>query len=215
MDDARGVERVAVPPGVRRTELSATAEKTCSSPAAGLRASAPVAHRAGAACLSVELDDDDLGRSQGGGAQLGAGAPAWAGGLPLVPVEVNAVRSNPAPARAWGELFIRTGGTRVTPSSEALRHRWPLVASSVLTDAQWARIEPLLPDRTPRRRRKMAWSPEGDRHDRLEVPDWISVDRSACGVQLVERRLQPSVELGDRRDLGASFHHPAGPGGRR
>ncbi|MFF9870174.1 hypothetical protein ACF1G0_33155 [Streptomyces sp. NPDC013953] len=28
---------------------------------------------------------------------------------------VNAVRSNPAPARAWGELFSRTGVTRVTP----------------------------------------------------------------------------------------------------
>lgn len=32
-----------------------------------------------------------------------------------------------------------------------MRRRWPLVELSVLTDAQWVRIEPLLPDRTPRR----------------------------------------------------------------
>ncbi|MYX88115.1 transposase [Streptomyces sp. SID4915] len=30
----------------------------------------------------------------------------------------------------------------------------------------------------------------------------------------MERRLQPSAELGDRRDLGATVYHLAGPGGR-
>lgn len=34
---------------------------------------------------------------------------------------VNAVRSNPAPARAWGELFIRTGVTRVTADADSVR----------------------------------------------------------------------------------------------
>ncbi|WP_353963887.1 transposase [Streptomyces sp. NBC_00233] len=37
------------------------------------------------------------------------------------------------------------------PGSEALRRRGPVVVSGVLTDSQWARIEPPLPDRTPRR----------------------------------------------------------------
>ncbi|MFE7268847.1 hypothetical protein ACFU9B_44255 [Streptomyces sp. NPDC057592] len=53
--------------------------------------------------------------------------PRWVAGLHQVLVSprgqvacrfsqsiVNAVRSNPAPARAWGELFSRTGVTRVT-----------------------------------------------------------------------------------------------------
>lgn len=41
------------------------------------------------------------------------------------------------------------------------------------------------------------------------------MDGSACVVRLVERRLQPSAELSDRRDLGATVYHLAGPGGRR
>lgn len=52
-------------------------------PAAGLRAGAVVAHRAGAACLLVELDDDGLGAAQGGGAPPGAGVSAWAGACRL------------------------------------------------------------------------------------------------------------------------------------
>ncbi|MFI8100326.1 transposase [Streptomyces sp. NPDC086023] len=50
--------------------------------------------------------------------------------------------------------------------SEALRHARPLVVLSVLTDAQWARIEPLLPDRTPRR--------GGRRRDHRQVIDAIA-----------------------------------------
>lgn len=56
-------------------------------PAAGLRAGALVSHRAGATCLLVEFDDDGLGPALGCGAPPGAGVPAWAGGLPLVPVD--------------------------------------------------------------------------------------------------------------------------------
>ena len=54
--------------------------------------------------------------------------PRWVAGLHQVLVSprglvacrlsqsmVNAARSNPARARAWDELFIRTGVTRVTP----------------------------------------------------------------------------------------------------
>ncbi len=48
-----------------------------------------------------------------------------------------------------------------------------------LSDAQWARNEPLLPDRTPKRGGSMARSPGGDRRDRLQDPDRYSAGASA------------------------------------
>ena len=81
-------------------------------PAAGLRAGALVAHRAMAACLFVEVDDDGLGTALGGGAPPGAGVPGGQVTCLLSQSMVNAVRSKPALARAWGELFIRTGVTK-------------------------------------------------------------------------------------------------------
>ncbi|MFE4960797.1 transposase [Streptomyces sp. NPDC056653] len=56
-------------------------------------------------------------------------------------------RRSPSTRRtSWGGLPGRSGGTRHDGRAASL------VGSDVpLTDAQWARIEPLLPDRTPRR----------------------------------------------------------------
>ncbi|MFD0629230.1 transposase [Streptomyces sp. Wh19] len=82
-----------------------------------------------------------------------------------------------------------------------------------MTDAQWARIEPSLPDRIPRR--------GGRWRDHREVIDaiawkfqtesqWIHPPRE---VRQLARRLQPAADVGHRRHLGAGVHR-AGRTGR-
>ncbi|MFJ1535988.1 transposase [Streptomyces mirabilis] len=84
-----------------------------------------------------------------------------------------------------------------------------------LTDAQWARIEPLLPDRTPKR--------GGRRRDHREVIDAIAF-KFQTGIQWLHvpdkevwqpaRCLQPAADVGRRWHLGAGVHCPGGPGRR-
>ncbi|MEU2624969.1 transposase [Streptomyces sp. NPDC007157] len=53
---------------------------------------------------------------------------------------------------AWGVLRFLLGGAARAPPARALLCDHRIVGLAVpLTDAQWAQIEPLLPDRTPRR----------------------------------------------------------------
>ncbi|WP_420169614.1 transposase [Streptomyces violaceoruber] len=80
---------------------------------------------------------------------------------------------------------------------------------------EWARIEPLLPDRTPRR--------GGRGRDHRQVIDAIAF-KYRTGTpwmdlpehfRLVERRAQPAAEVGCRRDLGEGLHGAARPSRRR
>ncbi len=83
-----------------------------------------------------------------------------------------------------------------------------------LTDAQRARIEPLLLDRTPKR--------GGRRRDHREVIDVIAlkvqagtpVGSFAGEVQQRARYPQPAADAGRRWRLGAGVHRPGGPGRR-
>ncbi|MFF2166763.1 transposase [Streptomyces sp. NPDC058175] len=83
-----------------------------------------------------------------------------------------------------------------------------------LTDAEWTRIEPLLPDRTPKR--------SGRRRDHREVIDAI-VFKFQTGVQRVTCRrgtatgkgLHPVARVRRGRRLGAGLHCADGSGRRR
>ncbi|MFE2986313.1 transposase [Streptomyces sp. NPDC059262] len=83
-----------------------------------------------------------------------------------------------------------------------------------LTDAQWARIEPLLPDRTPKR--------SGRWRDHREVIDAIA-SKFQTGVQRVTCRrgaatgkgLHPVAHVCRGRRLGAGLHCADGSGRRR
>ncbi|MFE3550146.1 transposase [Streptomyces kronopolitis] len=70
-----------------------------------------------------------------------------------------------------------------------------------LTDAQWARIDPLLPDRTPKR--------GGRRRDHREVIAAIAF-KFQTGTQWGNWRgvLQPAADVGPRQHPGASECSP-------
>ncbi|RZD77721.1 hypothetical protein C0Q63_31530 [Streptomyces albidoflavus] len=79
---------------------------------------------------------------------------------------------------------------------------------------QWPRIEPLLPDRTPKR--------GGRWRDHREVIDAIAYkfQTGTQWVYLPEKYgnwggcLQPAADVGRRRYLGAGCHRAGGPGRR-
>ncbi|WP_369679717.1 transposase [Streptomyces mirabilis] len=76
---------------------------------------------------------------------------------------------------------------------------------------QWARIEPLLPDRSPRRGGR--WR---DHRQVIDAIAWKFQTGSQCvhlpgRVRILEGRLHPVAELGDRRLVGAVPHRPARP----
>ncbi|MFF2431238.1 transposase [Streptomyces mirabilis] len=80
-----------------------------------------------------------------------------------------------------------------------------------LTDAQWARIEPLLPDRTPKR--------GGRWRDHREVIDAIAwrfqtgAQWAAAGeVRPLAGGLQPAADVVCRWHMGAGVHRACGTG---
>ncbi len=102
---------------------------------------------------------------------------------------------------------------RNTRASRQFRLDQSVVGPGVsLTDAQWARIEPLLPDRTPKR--------GGRWRDHRQVIDAIAfkfqtgtqLGAPAGEVRQLAGRLQPAADVGRRRNLRAGVHRPGGPG---
>ncbi|MGI3197941.1 transposase [Streptomyces sp. GLT-R25] len=84
-----------------------------------------------------------------------------------------------------------------------------------MSDAQRARIAPLLPDRTPKRGRR--------RRDHREVIDaiafkfqtgtqWVHLLERSGEVRHLAGRLQPAGDVGSRWHLGAGVHRADGPG---
>jgi hypothetical protein len=81
-----------------------------------------------------------------------------------------------------------------------MQHHWSWAGLVVpLTDAVRAGIEPLVPERIPKAGQAATGSPPRDRRHRVEVPDRLAVGTSATRVRLLEGRLHPVAELGDRR----------------
>jgi transposase len=58
-----------------------------------------------------------------------------------------------------------------------------------LTDVEWARLEPLLPDRVPRRGRAVGRSSDGAERGVLADAVWVAVAGSAAQVRALEDRL--------------------------
>ncbi|MEV6111226.1 transposase [Streptomyces sp. NPDC052109] len=131
------------------------------------------------------------------------------------------LRSRQSPARPWvlilsahreheGRRHGRPASSRCRAVSFRSSDRRPDVP---LTDAQWARIGPLLPDRTPK------W---GSRwRDHREVIDAIAFgfptgaqpERNGCTCRrhaATGEAFRPAVRVGRRRHLGTGVHHAHG-----
>ncbi|MFI1769361.1 transposase [Streptomyces sp. NPDC020800] len=79
-----------------------------------------------------------------------------------------------------------------------------------LSDAQWAWIEPLLPDRTPKRGGR--WRDHREVIDAIAFkfqtrPQWVYLPEKYGNW----RRPQPAADVGRRRHLGAGVHRADGP----
>ncbi|MFD3697936.1 transposase [Streptomyces sp. NPDC058646] len=84
-----------------------------------------------------------------------------------------------------------------------------------LTDAQWARIEPLLPDR-PTPRRGGWWGDQRQVIDAIVCKYRAGTPWMDCpSIRVVERYPQPPAHVGRGRDLGEGLHRPARPSRRR